>query len=389
MIPIRGKKRYACLLLASITAVLSTANPRAQSAPLLPSVDLRRDVRLDSEVWPADFNGDGLTDLIASRRGTTSTRPALHVVLGRGDGTFGAPLVTLVNGRVIAVADFNGDRHIDVIVASNPPAENVSILPGNGDGTFGDIRLIASGFGAFALTGDFNGDSRRDLIVGGGPEIRVYPGNGDLTFGTPIRLPFGDLYPTSECLQTVLGAPPCGGAVSGDFDNDGDPDFVAVGDGANVHLFLNSGGLLFTTRVITLGTQATDVTTRDLDGDGNLDLVASLASLENQMYFEGFVNVLKGNGNGTFAAPVRYETGSGPFQVVVGDFTHDGQIDIATANRSYIFWPNCGPFLQSSDSVSILPGNRGVFGAATTFALTDQSIPRQTRRIASETASSR
>jgi FG-GAP-like repeat/K319L-like, PKD domain len=374
MIPVHDKKRYAWrFILVSITAVLSGGAPRAQTGPLLPSVDLRRDVRLDSQVWPADFNGDGITDLIASRTATTSSPGGLQVVLGRGDGTFGTPIVTNVTGRVLEVGDFNGDRRVDVVIAA--ATNGVSILPGNGNGTFGAARQVDSDFGAFAITGDFNGDSRRDLILAGGPEIRVYPGNGNLTFGTPARLPFGEFGPSPECLDLVLGAPSCGGGVSGDFDNDGDLDFVVAGDSESIQIFLNSGALLFQSRQIVLGSPLTDVTARDLDGNGALDLVVTTTSPENGMYSTGSVDVLKGNGNGTFQPAVRYRTGNGPFQVVVGDFTHDGQIDIATANRSFIAWPNCGPFLQSSDSVSILPGNNGVFGAPTTFALEDQSIP--------------
>ena len=374
MIPVHDKKRYAWLfILMSITVVLSGMAPRAQTGRPLPSVDLRRDVRLDSQVWPADFNGDGITDLVASRTATTSNPGGVHVVLGRGDGTFGTPIVTNVTGRAIEVGDFNGDRRIDVVLAA--ATNGVSILPGGGNGTFGAARQVDSDFGAFAITGDFNGDTRRDLILAGGPEIRVYPGNGNFTFGTPARLPFGELWPSSECLDFVLGPPPCGGGVSGDFDNDGDRDFVVAGDSQAIQIFLNNGALLFQSRQIVVGFQPTDVTARDLDGNGALDLVVAVTAPENGMYSNGSVDVLKGNGNGTFQSAVRYRTGNGPFQVVVGDFTHDGQIDIATANRSFIFWPNCGPFLQSSDSVSILPGNNGVFGAPTTFALEDQSIP--------------
>jgi len=105
----------------------------------------------------------------------------LHVVLGRGDGTFGTPIVTNVAGRAIQVGDFNGDRRVDVVLAA--ATNGVSILPGNGNGTFGAARQVDSDFGAFALTGDFNGDTRRDLVLAGGPEIKVYPGNGDFTFG--------------------------------------------------------------------------------------------------------------------------------------------------------------------------------------------------------------
>ena len=213
MILVKDMKRSTTVfILMSITVVLSGGAPRAQTGPLLPSVDLRRDVRLNSQVWPADFNGDGITDLVASRTATTTSPGGLHVVPGRGDGTFGTPIVTNVTGRAIEVGDFNGDQRVDVVLAA--ATNGVSILPGNGDGTFGAARQVDSDFGAFAITGDFNGDTRRDLILAGGPEIRVYPGNGNFTFGTPARLPAGDLWPSSECLDFILGAPPCGGGVS-------------------------------------------------------------------------------------------------------------------------------------------------------------------------------
>src|ERR671919_350510 len=113
MIPVHDKKRYASpFILMSITVVLCGVDPQAQTEPLVPSVDLRRDVRLNSQVWPADFNGDGITDLVASRTATTSSPGGVHVVLGRGDGTFGTAVVTNVTGRVIAVDDFNGDRRV-------------------------------------------------------------------------------------------------------------------------------------------------------------------------------------------------------------------------------------------------------------------------------------
>src|SRR4051794_39546326 len=156
MLPVYERKRFARrFILISMTVVLGGGSPRAQTGPLLPSVDLRRDVRLNSQVWPADFNGDGITDLVASRTATTTNPGGLHVVLGRGDGTFGTPIVTNAAGRAIEVGDFNGDRRIDVVLAA--ATNGVSILPGNGNGTFGAAQQVDSEFGAFALTGDFNG----------------------------------------------------------------------------------------------------------------------------------------------------------------------------------------------------------------------------------------
>jgi hypothetical protein len=86
--------------------------------------------------------------------------------------------------------------------------------------------------------------------------------------------------------------------------------------------------------------------------------------------------VLRGRGDGTFHAPVTYDVGRGAFQVVIGDFTHDGWLDIATGNRSFIRHEGiCGPSLQSSDSVTVLPSSgSGRFGAPATFALGDQAV---------------
>ena len=64
--------------------------------------------------------------------------------------------------------------------------------------------------------------------------------------------------------------------MSGDFDNDGDRDFVVAGDSQAIQIFLNSGALLFQSRQIVVGFQPTDVTARDLDGNGALDLVVTV-----------------------------------------------------------------------------------------------------------------
>jgi hypothetical protein len=186
----------------------------AQTAQPLPSVDLRR-TDLGWDVWPGDFNGDGITDLVASVTPPIAGQPSqLQVVLGRGNGTFSLPIVTNFTGRAIQVADFNGDRRVDVVASTTAPATQVVVLASRGDGTLAAPRPIDSGFGAFAVTGDFNGDTRRDLVLVGGPEVRVYPGRGDLTFGTPARFSIEDFFPDQDCLDVVPGVHPCGGGIA-------------------------------------------------------------------------------------------------------------------------------------------------------------------------------
>src|SRR5262249_24550309 len=108
-----------------------------------------------------DFNRDGKLDLAVANPGSNT----ISVLLGNGDGTFG-PRVDYAVGTVplsVTAADL-GNGHVDLVVA-NHDSSNVSVLVGNGDGTFGpaqniDVRAQFSGFVAHPLTlriGDFNG----------------------------------------------------------------------------------------------------------------------------------------------------------------------------------------------------------------------------------------
>jgi regulation of enolase protein 1 (concanavalin A-like superfamily) len=124
---------------------------------------------------------------------------------------------------------------------------------------------------------------------------------------------------------------------------------------------------------------ANDVTAADLNQDGKQDLVVSTSNGgDGDFWFtQGHADVLFGNGSGTFSAGPSYEVPRGAWQVVVGDFTRDGIIDIATASRSSIVnddW--CGTFWKTWDSVAILPGRAGgSFGTPSVFSLGNQSDP--------------
>ena len=116
----------------------------------------------------------------------------------------------------------------------------------------------------------------------------------------------------------------------------------------------------------------------DVNRDGKPDLIVATSNGgDGDFYFaEGHAEVLLGRGDGTFTPGATYEVPRGAWQVVVGDFTRDGIVDIATANRSSIVFDDCCRCWKTWDSLSILPGRAdGTFGAASSFSLGNQSDP--------------
>src|SRR5581483_10570988 len=141
-----------------------------------------------------DFNGDGKPDLVTANNESNN----VSVLLGNGDGTF-QPHQDYAVGSFpysVAVGDFNGDGKQDLATAANNGYPNgaVSVLLGNGDGTFQPYQDYAVGFNPQSVAaGDFNGDGKLDLATANSQSnyVSVLLGNGDGTFQNQRTFPLG------------------------------------------------------------------------------------------------------------------------------------------------------------------------------------------------------
>jgi hypothetical protein len=295
-------------------------------------------------VLTADFSGDGIPDLVILGNDNIS------LLLGNGDGTFtAAPSPRSDLPGAIAVGDFNGDGIPDLAVAPVLDEGNSEVLLGNGDGTF-TIAGGSFGIGSDTITsnaiavGDFNGDGKLDLVetcASGDDQpcnlLLIQSGNGDGTF-------------TLSC-ETPLSFAGSQSMAVGDFNGDGQPDVAVTNSGTNgVNVFLNKGGCPSAVSAIpATGDGPTSIAAADFNGDGKLDLAVANSGSNN-------VTILLGNGDGTFTAAASPTTGMAPNSIAVGDFNGDGIPDLAVANAS-------------SSSLTILLGNGdGTFTAATSPA---------------------
>ena len=293
----------ACLLLlpAAASNVLAVSFSRAKNFP----------VGFNAfDVAVADFNGDGQLDLVLW--GSFSFSNQISILLGIGDGTFG-PAKNFAVGThpmSVAVGDFNEDGIPDLALA-NGTSHSVSILLGNGDGTFGPATNFAiGGFAGSVVVGDFNRDGRLDLAVTSGiAGVSVLPGDGTGSFGPAANFP-------AEGFSMVVG----------DFDGDGLLDLAMVNDSSNtVSILLGNGDGTFGAPIdFPVGGSPTSVAVGDFNGDGNLDLAVT-----NSFQHKGKVSIFLGAGDGSFGTAKMFAAGYLADSVVVADFNGDEKPDLA------------------------------------------------------------
>jgi len=252
-----------------------------------------------SHVAVGDLNGDGKLDLAVATTGpgcgNGCPKGLVAVLLGNGNGTFKKAKTYNTGGfdaiGWVAIADVNGDKKPDLVVAnycltecSYPPVQgSVGVLLGNGNGTFKAVKTYPSGGdGAVSVAvADLNKDGKPDILVANcGPEacgpgspggnVGVLIGNGNGTFKPVVNYP----------------------AANSPFD----------------------------------------VVAADVNGDGKLDIVVSNWGTPNAATNAGAVTVLEGKGNGTFRPAQTFPSGGAEApSVAVADVNKDGRLDIVLA----------------------------------------------------------
>lgn len=310
-------------------------------------------------VSAADVNGDGNLDLLAANAGGAN----VSVSLGNGDGTFRQPVTYPLQNYVgfSVIADFNGDGVSDLAVVIGNVAGQIAILLGNGDGTFQPpIYFDAGPSVANVVSGDFNGDGKLDLACAldgdlGAGSVAILIGNGDGSFQSPV-----DYYADSGRSDWI---------VTSDFNHDGylDVAVTSFDDSAVAVLLGNGDGTFQSAMEYPTATGPADLVVADLNDDGVPDL--AVATIDGGGS-KTFLSILLGNGDGTFGQHVDYQTEKEALSIVAADFNGDGNVDLAVAGQAE---NTVLTFLGNGDGTFQQPGEfpTGTGGAPSFLAIGD------------------
>jgi len=292
----------------------------------------------------ADFNHDSHVDLAVLNyvSGACCISSFATILLGNGAGNFavsGSPIAVGNDAGALTTGDYNKDGHADLsatVLVSN--SRSVSILLGDGSGGFSaSTKYPAGGNATSIVAGDFNGDTKPDLVTSNvnGSNISVLLGDGLGAFGTPATYPVGGANP-----QFVAAA---------DFNQDSKLDVVTANTANTVTVVLGNGDGSFAAGTqFTVASAPLSVTAQDVNGDGKPDIITADSGSSS-------ASVLLGTGTGSFGSYASYTAGLGTFLVVGSDFNGDTKIDLAVSNAL-------------SNTVTILPGDgSGRFAGARLF----------------------
>jgi hypothetical protein len=274
------------------------------------------------------FNADAFFDLAVTNSGQLNAGEVVSVFLNNGDGTF-AGAVAYITGRSpqgLATDDFNGDSHADLVVTNYNSGDfmhpgNISVLLGNGDGTFQPPAHFDVGYGPTAVaTGDFNNDTQRDVAVTNwGTSNSVLLGNGNGAFQPAVHY--------------AAGNGPYG-VATGDFNRDSITDLAVanfrysdVESTVSILLGTSSGAFEAATN-FRVGQQPSSVVVGFFDAGSDPDLAVT-------DFGGAFVSILTGNGDGSFASFGSITAGART-AVAIADFDADMRADLALTTGALV-----------------------------------------------------
>lgn len=320
----------------------------------------------------ADFTGDGRPDLAL----ICNTRNLVSVLINNGDGTFQAKVDYASGGDIpyeMVTADLNGDGKIDLSIANEgnifycldgvpctpPPLDylnsaNVSVLLGNGDGTFQTATKNSINGHADGLTVlDANGDGRLDLAAINSNQKSIYLlyGLGNGLFQSALS----SVTYSSQYNNTLRSA---------DLNRDGIPDMImSDSSSGQVTIYLGIGNGQYTAPAYAAAGTRAEV--YDLNNDGIPDLIG---------IWNGYFNVTLGTGDGTFLPADSYTVGGNLQRVAVADFDRDGLPDLAFAN-------------STTSAIAVLLNRGSKMAAPSSLSFTGVNLSSSTSKIVTITNS--
>ena len=261
-------------------------------------------------IGAVDVNGDGKLDLISENQGGT-----ISFLTNNGEGVFGSNATYIASSTFsrpysIVATDINGDKNVDLIFA-NGSSGTLTTLTNNGDGVFGSNNTynVVSNIVSVVAT-DVNADGKVDLICGNGSvnTLIVLTNNGNGVFGSNATY-------SAAVFPTIL--------LAVDIRGVGKPDLIVASDSTLMVLTNNGSGGFGSNATYKVSGTLFSLVTADINGDGRPDLISSA-----NFGGAGALTVLTNNGNGGFGSNVTLTVIANPHDVTAADVNGDGNLDL-------------------------------------------------------------